>query len=208
MESKKGSLTIEASIGLTAFMFIVVTILSFATVYRAQSMVSHATLQTSQSLAVESYYRETISKSGSSELASNLVKFASFLGYDVDRWDDGYASFGDKGTDFYRFVRERFACSIAGDIEAADKILKDAGIPEGLDGIDFSYSSVNNSEVIINARYEVKLPFSFFGEQTISLSKSAKTKAFNKIADNNGYVESQPETDFDKIPGSSGGGSR
>ena len=63
----------------------------------------------------------------------------------------------------------------------------------GLDGIDFSYSSVNGSDIIINAQYEVKLPFSFFGEQTISLSKSAKTKAFKKIADNNGYEEPAEE---------------
>lgn len=193
MESKKGSLTIEASIALTAFMFIVVTILSFATVYRAQSIVSHATLQTSQSLAVESYYRETISKADSADLASKLIKFAGFLGFNTAGLDDGYASLGDEGTDFYGIVRETFAYAIAGDVDTADKILEDAGIPEGLDGIDFSYSSVNGSDIIINAQYEVKLPFSFFGEQTISLSKSAKTKAFKKIADNNGYEEPAEE---------------
>lgn len=193
MESKKGSLTIEASIGLTAFMFIVVTILSFATVYRAQSIVSHATLQTSQSLAVESYYRETISKADSADLASKLVKFASFIGFDSAGLDDGFASIGDEGTDYYGIIRKTFAYAIAGNVDKADKILEDAGIPEGLDGIDFSYSSVNESDIIINAQYKVKLPFSFFGEQTISLSKSAKTKAFQKIADNNGYEESAEE---------------
>lgn len=202
MESKKGSLTIEASIALTAFMFIVVTILSFATVYRAQSIVSHATLQTSQSLAVESYYRETISKADSADLASKLIKFAGFLGFNTAGLDDGYASLGDSGTDFYGIVRETFAYAIAGDVDTADRILEDAGIPGGLDGIDFSYSSVSGGDIIINVQYEVKLPFSFFGDQTITLSKSAKTKAFKKIEDDNGYIE--PESD--EAPGSSGGG--
>lgn len=190
MNSKKGSLTIEASIALTAFMFIVVTILSFSTVYKAQSIVSHATLQTSQSLAVESYYRETISKSGSADLLSKLIKFAGFLGLDGgSEIDDGYASLGDEGTDFYKIVKNTFAYSVAEDITSADQLLKNVGIENGLDGIDFTYSSVSSGDIIINAQYEVKLPFSFFGERTVTLSKSAKTKAFKKIADDNGYQE-------------------
>lgn len=194
MNRKKGSLTIEASIALTAFMFIVVTILSFSTVYKAQSIVSHATLQTSQSLAVESYYRETISKSGSADLLSKLIKFAGFLGLDGGSGiDDGYASLGDAGTDFYKIVKETFAYSIAEDITSADQLLKKAGIEKGLDGIDFTYSSVSGGDIIINAQYEVKLPFSFFGERTVTLSKSAKTKAFKKIADDNGYQEPEGE---------------
>lgn len=194
MNREKGSLTIEASIALTAFMFIVVTILSFSTVYKAQSIVSHATLQTSQSLAVESYYRETISKSGSADLLSKLIKFAGFLGLDGGSGiDDGYASLGDEGTDFYKIVKETFAYSIAEDITSADQLLKKAGIEKGLDGIDFTYSSVSGGDIIINAQYEVKLPFSFFGERTVTLSKSAKTKAFKKIADDNGYQEPEGE---------------
>lgn len=194
MNRKKGSLTIEASIALTAFMFIVVTILSFSTVYKAQSIVSHATLQTSQSLAVESYYRETISKSGSADLLSKLIKFAGYLGLDGGSGiDDGYASLGDTSTDFYKIVKETFAYSIAEDITSADQVLKKTGIEKGLDGIDFSYSSVSGGDIIINAQYEVKLPFSFFGKRTIILSKSAKTKAFKKIADDNGYQEPEGE---------------
>lgn len=196
MKSKKGSLTIEASIALTAFMFIVLTILSFAMVYRAQSIVSHATLQTCQSLAIESYYRETISKSGTADTVSKLIKFAGFIGLEVDNSiDDGYASLGDSGTDFYKIARNTFAYSISDDTSTANQILKDAGITNGLDGIDFSYSAVKDNDIIINVQYEVKLPFSFFGERTINLSKSAKTKSFQKIADNNGYEEQENESE-------------
>lgn len=191
MNTKKGSLTIEASIALTAFMFIVVAILSFSTVYKAQSIVSHATLQVSQSLAIESYYRETISKSGSADLLSKLIKFAELLGVDgYSEIDDGYASLGDKDTNFYKIVKKTFAYSIADNFDLADRLLKDIGVEKGLDGIDFTYSSVSGGDIIINVQYKVKLPFSFFGERTVTLSKSAKTKAFKKIADDNGYQES------------------
>lgn len=204
MESKKGSLTIEASIALTAFIFLVVTILSFATVYRAQGIISHATLQTSQSLAIESYYRETISKVDTAQSASMLIKFANILGMDISGADDWYQSLGDEGTDFYRILKETFVYAIASDEESADKVLEAAGVVDGMDGIDFSYSAISGGDIIVNARYEVKLPFSFFGEQTISLSKSAKTKAFSKVKGDTGYVE----PDDDDPPGSSGGGFR
>ncbi len=191
MNTKKGSLTIEASIALTAFMFIVVTIFSFSTVYKAQSIVAHATLQVSQSLAIESYYRETISKSGSADLLSKLIKFAELLGVDgYSEVDDGYASLGDKDTNFYKIVKKTFVYSIADNFDLADELLKEIGVEKGLDGIDFTYSSVSGGDIIINVQYKVKLPFSFFGERTVTLSKSAKTKAFKKIADDNGYQES------------------
>lgn len=193
MNLKKGSLTIEASIALVAFIFVVITILSFATVYRAESIVSHATLQTSQSMAIESYYRETISGNDTAKTWSTLVKFASFLGFDAAHADDAYASLGDKGTDMYKIVKDTFAYAIADDVNEADRILEDAGIPDGLDGIDFSYSSITGSNIIINARYEVELPFSFFGEQTVTLSKSAKTKSFKSISDDNGYQETEED---------------
>lgn len=193
MNNKKGSLTIEASIALTAFMFIVVTILSFSTIYKAQGIVGHATLQTSQSLAIDTYYRETMSAPGATGSTaysiSMLIKFAGLLGFDnTASWDDGYASLGDSGTDFYKIAKEAFAYSIADDVDSADEILEDVGIVDGLDGLDFTYSSVTDGNIIINVQYKVKLPFSFFGEHTMALSKSAKTKAFKSISGTNGYV--------------------
>ena len=89
----------------------------------------------------------------------------------------------------------------------ADKILEDAGIVDGLDGIDFGYSAVLDGNIIINVQYEVKLPFSFFGTDTVKLSKSAKTKAFKKISDNNGYAEPEEDEESSEDTTESNGGS-
>lgn len=191
-QDDKGSLTVEASIALTAFMFFVVTVLSLGQIYHAQGVISHATLQASQSLAIESYYRETMSSSKTLDSVSKIVKFLSALGWDsVSVVDDEYASLGAEGTDFYKFVREAFIYSIADSEDAADVYLESVGIVNGLDGLDFSYSAVKSSDIIINVQYKVELPFAFFGEREISLSKSAKTKAFKKISDDNGYTETE-----------------
>lgn len=215
MQTRKGSLTIEASIALTVFIFLNLSMLGFGRIYRAQSLVAHAALQTSQALAIESYYRETISKSGSAEFASKLIKFSGALGWSsLSGYDDWYASLGDKGTDFYKIVKDTFVYAIAEDEESANQILKSVGIAEGMAGIDFKYSAVKNSEIIVNVQYKVGLPFPFFGKREVSLSKSAKTKAFKKIEDNNGYTEplgsggGSFRGDDMGAPGSSGGGFR
>ena len=179
MNRSKGSLTVEASIALTAFMFLVVTVLSFSRVYRAQNLISHATLQTGQSLAIESYYRETVSGGDTAESFSKLIKLAGFFGWDTPgSWDDGYASLGDSGTNLHGIVKETFVYAIADTEGEANKILKSLGITEGMAGLDFSESKVSDKDIIITVKYKVKLPFSFFGERTLTLTKTVKCKAF------------------------------
>lgn len=191
MWSKKGSLTIEASIALTAFMFLILTLFGFGRVYRAQNLISHATLQTSQSLAIESYYRETISSGDTVGTVDTLIELAETLGWSTaSNFNEGYASLGDERTNFLKIVEETFIYAIADDKDSANQMLSAVGIEEGIDGLDFSRSAVNDSDIIINVRYEVKFPFEFSGERTVKLSKSAKTKAFKSISNNAGYEES------------------
>lgn len=204
MFSKKGSLTIEASIALTMFIFIITIILGFSIVFRAQSLISHATSQASQSLAIESYYRETISSSDSAKSLSFLLeRFSQLLGNEnISSADDWYSSLGNSkfgtqnnpiyyynNTKFYDILKQKFLYAISDDTTEANQILIDAGIEKGIDGIDFSYSSVKDSVITVNVKYEVKLPFQFFGKKSIPFSKSSKTKSFKKIDGQNGYIK-------------------
>ena len=54
---QQGILTVEASIVLTLLILLVLFLFSFGRVYRAQSLVSHATLQAADAVALESYLR-------------------------------------------------------------------------------------------------------------------------------------------------------
>ena len=183
MEREKGSLTVEASVSITAFMFIVLLILGMSKVYQAQSLVSHATLQASQSLAIESHYRETFAGNDTLTTVSTLSKYLSKVGVKsatvLDEW---YASLGAEETDFYKILKDKFIYAIAEDRDAADARLRSLGVKDGLDGIDFSQSCIDSSDIIVHVRYDVVLPFSFFGDELeLSLSKSAKAKAFKSI---------------------------
>jgi hypothetical protein len=174
MKRESGMLTIEASIALTAFMFLVLFILNFGNVYRAQSLVSHATNQTSQALAIESYFRETFFDSR----LGNSLFVADVLGFDQSGISDLYISLENPRADLKNIIKTHFAYSIADSVESADKLLRDKGVVNGLAGVDFSMSKVKDSNIIVSAKYKVKLQFSFFGYKEIPFSKAVKTKAF------------------------------
>ena len=127
MKKENGIITIEASLAIALFMFMIMFILSFGNVYRAQNIVSHATLQTSQGLAVESYFRETLSDD-SSKIGSVLFFVNEILGafgVDTSGATDLYSSLGDSSTGLHNIIKKRFAYSIADSEEEAREMMKD-----------------------------------------------------------------------------------
>ena len=177
---------IEASIALTAFMFLILFFMSFAQIYRAQSVVSHASFQTSQTLAVESFTREKVGESGTLQAISKILDFYNTIrGTSVGTGiTDSYRSLG-KVSNLEGIIKDVFVYSLADSTEAADEKLKSLGIKDGLNGIDFGGSSVSGSDITINIKYTVQLQFSFFGKKDIELNKTAMCKAFSSIKDDN-----------------------
>lgn len=180
MLRQKGSLTVEASIALTTFIFFILLFYSFGRVYRAQNLVSHATIQTAEALAVESYFRETVS-------ASDLGAVVSLIGRIVNRGEPdsyltiNYYSLTNHYTDLKKVVKTDFAYAIAATSEQADEVLKKNGVKDGLEGIDFKDTKVD-SDIIVKAAYTVELQFPFFGKKELKLTKTAKSYPFKKIS--------------------------
>jgi len=187
-KDEKGMLVVEASLALTAFMFFILFFLSFARVYRAQEVVSHATFQTAQTLAVESYTRETIGEAGTLGAISKLSDFiTNITGKSRPALLDKYSSYGSVAN-LKGIVLEEFAMSIGEDIGTADAKLKQLGVKDGLNGIDFSGTSISGSQITIKINYKVKLQFDFFGVDELGLSKTATCKSFAKIEEDNEII--------------------
>ena len=186
MKNKKGSLVIEASIALTAFMFLILFFLSFARIYRAQSVMSHASYQTSQTLAVESFTREKVGESGTLQAVTKLLDFYNAIsGQSAGTGlTDSYRSLG-KVNNLEGIIKEVFINSIADSSEEADEKLKKLGVKNGLNGVSFEDSSISGSDITIHIKYTVLLQFSFFGKKEIELEKTAVCKAFAKISEDN-----------------------
>ncbi len=176
-KGKKGVLTVEASIVLPLAMLFILFLLGFARVYRAQSLVSHAALQSADAVAMESYLRETALRSD----AEKIVQLASKISATDQLNADSLESL--RSADLPSIARQKFIAAVADTEENADKKLKSLGIKDGLNGIDFSGCNLDivNDDVIVTLDYSIEMQFKILGYNEIDASKTVKSKTFGEI---------------------------
>lgn len=174
---EQGILTVEASIVLTLCTFVILFLFSFARVYTAQSLVSHAVLQASDAVALESYLRETAlngSETDVVDLANRLTKSTSISA-------DNFTSL--RSADVPKIAKEKFIYAISNSESQTDEKLRTLGVKDGISGIDFSSSRIElgNDDVIVYINYTIEMQFPVFGMSEINASKAAKSKTFGDI---------------------------
>lgn len=174
---EQGILNVEASIVLTLMLLFILFLFSFGRVYRAQNLVSHATLQSADAVAMESYFRETALQSDVSEvvhLASHITESSAISAESLESL---------RSANLPKIARQKFITAIASSEAKADEKLKSMGVKNGLAGVDFSECKMDlaNDDVIIAVRYTVEMQFPVFGFNEITVTKSAKAKTFGEI---------------------------
>lgn len=174
---EQGVLTVEASIVLTLCLLFILFLFSFARVYSAQSVVSHAVLQASDAVALESYLREETlngSEADVTELANRLMGTTSITA-------DSYTSL--RSADVPKIAKQKFTYAIGKNEAEADAKLKKLGVKDGLSGVDFSASKTNlgDDDVLVYATYTIEMQFPVFGMDEITVTKAAKSKTFGDI---------------------------
>ena len=177
MKKNKGALTIEASVVLTLFTFFVLFFLGFGRVYRAQSTVSHATLQAADAISTESFLRENLS----ADDAAKALFVAQYMQGGATVNANLFKSLRE--ISIPNLAKEKFTAAVADSSASANDVLTGLGVKDGIDGVDFSLSRINSAtdEVILKATYTVKLQFPFFGINEFEMSKSAKVKNLGKL---------------------------
>ncbi len=174
---EQGILTVEASIVLTLMLFFILFLFSFGRVYRAQNLVSHASLQSADAIALESYLRETALRSD----AEKISYLASYITESTAISADGLESL--RSANLPKIAKEKFISAIASSEAEADKKLKSMGVKDGLAGIDFSECKMDlgSDDVIVAITYTLEMQFPVFGFDDITVTKVAKAKTFGEI---------------------------
>ena len=129
---EQGILTVEASIVLTLMLLFILFLFSFGRVYRAQNLASHATLQSADAVAMESYLRETALQTDVSEvvhLASHITESSAISAESLESL---------RSANLPKIARQKFIAAIASSEAKADEKLKSMGVKNGLAGVDFS----------------------------------------------------------------------
>lgn len=179
-KGERGLLSLEACISVTIFIFFMLFLYSFFVVFEARNMMAHTVLATTKSLSLDSYWSSKMRDTG------NLTSFAGFLsklyndpGFTAkEAWDE----LGEGETLDTNIVKERFIAYLSGEetdagaTPEADKLLKRYHVVNGVNGLDFSQSTVESGCVKVVVTYELEYEFDVFGLDTLKMQQSACSK--------------------------------
>ena len=151
-------MAIEACVSLTFFMIIMYALYSMVTLFSAQSIIGHALSESCQSLALENY--STSKSDGAWSVSQVPVSLVKLFTTSPERNDlfttDETIAKTDQNT-VQDLSKTRFAAFLGGSEENADAILKALGVQEGLEGMDFSKTGVNGSDLTMSVTYKIAL---------------------------------------------------
>lgn len=177
-DNQCGSVTLETCIVLPIFMFMFLFISGLFSVVAAQNQMTHALIQSTKSLSLDSYLIESVDSvfeenavywSGVSDMILDLIRRNNDI-YFTTVFDWYKSDNIDNSVIIMRFI----GYLSGGDVQAADQKLRDMGIVEGINGINFDIQ-VNGEEMIVTIEYEIQYWFDFFDMGTIPMEQSITT---------------------------------
>lgn len=177
--NEEGLLVVEASLALFFFTFFMLFVWNFSGVFAAQNVVSHAAMQTVQTIAVDNISREKFASNN--EKSSELMEKANSLlryfngGTDVIRFHKPFDEMqGNKVSE----IEEKFYYILGG--ENGKEVAKEYGID--VSTIEFTLDEgalgPGSEKVRLKIDYTVKLRFGVFGIESMNLTKCAECKLF------------------------------
>ena len=156
--------------------------------YMGKHYINHAAIQSSNSLALDSYATELLKREEEIDFGEDVInlarKFATFNFKESESTD--YANNKKWYMDLEQTsveAEKRFIAFLAGetseDIARAEKILKVTGIVNGLEGFDFSETRVDDGDLIMKIKYDQSFVFDFNGLATFPREVTIKTKMWS-----------------------------
>lgn len=169
----RGLLSLEASIALTIFIFLMLFMYSFLVIFEARNQIGHVLLTTADSLSLDAFATDTLGDDSSlkgilygiytNHTESNGSFTENSKWYDEDNVED--------------IVKTRFIAYLAGgDYDEADKILESLNIVDGIEGLDFSNCSISDGELTLDVKYNIEYEFQVFSFDEMTFSQSCCSK--------------------------------
>lgn len=169
----KGLLSLEASIALTIFIFLMLFMYSYLVVFEARNQIGHVLLSTSDSLSLDAFATDTL---GDDESLKSII----YEIYTSHTESNGLYTENSKWyeeDDIQEVVKTRFLAYLSGGDETeAERILKQLNIVGGFEGLDFSNCKVSGNEIMLEVQYSVDYEFQAFGLGRLTFSQSCCSK--------------------------------
>ena len=178
-EKQCGSVTLETSIVLPIFIFMFLFIYGLFSVIGAQNQMTHALVQSTKSLSLDSYLTENVESAA--EAGTKFWGGLSDMVLDIVRLNNN--EYFSSQTDWYKsengnqdIVKKRFIGYLTGgDQNAAEEKLQNMGIVDGLDGVTFE-TKVDGENLTVTIKYEIQYWFDFFGMGKIPMEQTVTSR--------------------------------
>lgn len=169
--NESGILSLEAAMLMPLFIMLMLFIYGFMIFFAGSQLMSHAALQTAQSLSLDSYSNEKIASAGHDALLEFTVNgrnlFSNGFAADVGWYKEP--------TKVKKAVENRFkAYLLNGDNADKNGLLKFIGIENG--EIDYSGCNVDNGVLTIKIKYKQSFMFNVFDLMNFDRTITVKAK--------------------------------
>lgn len=166
MNGKEGTLTLEACLSLTLFMFLILFLYSFFTVFEAQTKIHHTLIQAAESMSLDAPATDKLNKN--MEELSDLYDIAGKIGFNISNVNPEFVSphpWYRNSTGIEAAAEERFIAYFTdGNREKADEVLKSLRVTEGISGLDFSSCKIDQEgNINLSVTYSVEFLFDYKG---------------------------------------------
>ena len=184
-KNEHGVVSLEACIVLPIFIFVLMFFYGLMVFFSGHQLLSHSLIQSAESLSLDPYATERLNISWDEKEGGKDLVQAMYA--DAFTSQDPYFSSNEKwyaeNSDLLiPTVRKRFLGYLVGsgtssEVEkAADEKLKTIGVQNGLSGLDFSETKVEDGVLTITIKYRQEFVFNFQGlaafdrQQTITIT--------------------------------------
>lgn len=176
-KKEEGFLVVEASLALFFLVFFMLFIWNFSGVFAAQNAVSHAAMQSAQTIAVDNMSRAMFNSKN--EEISNFLSNADSI---LKHFNDGKPVIGTNFSEFNKMdnkvgmFKDKFYYMLGGD--DGEKVAESLGIDVKTIKFEVDENEAANGYIKAKVSYTVKLRFGVFGIDSMNLEKQACCRLF------------------------------
>jgi hypothetical protein len=186
LKNQNGVIALEASLVLTLFMFLILTLYSFFAIFEAQSKVGHALIESTQSLSLDPYATGALDWGEFPGSVSDVITHFFMKGsvengkfVTTSKWYTDATTASDSES-LNSVIKNRFVAYLANGEEAdANALLLRLHVENGLKGVSFRESKIDNDgNISVVATYKVNYMFDYklFGLKPMQFKQTTKSK--------------------------------
>ena len=170
-----GSITLEAAMVVPLFIILMLLVNGLFVMFMGQQIMSHTLIQSTKSMAFDPYSTQRVSANEDDDLADMFVDIFSFASGDYVSTDKWYEENLDNIDEV---IEERFIAYFRNSRSDATVLLDEIGVKNGLNGLDFSGSTLEDGILTVKMKYTQEFIFNAAGLAEFERELSVKVKLF------------------------------